>query len=78
LQARFAANATVPIELDDAIGALIHGFDRADPNARRIAAVVAAGHLEVAPRVWELTGFCVLDPGAIDPERNLVFALAGC
>src|SRR5438552_54464 len=66
LLAGLAADAHLWIELDDAIGALVHRRDRADADARRVGAVVAARHLEHAPRVGERALLDILDPGPID------------
>src|SRR5262249_32674113 len=64
LEAGLAADAGVRIELDDAVGPLEHRRGRADRDARRLRAVVAAGDLEVAPRVRKDPLLDVLDPRA--------------
>ena len=76
LHARLAADADIRVELDDPVVALIHRLRRADRNAGRVRAVVAARHLEVAARVGKLPLLDVLDPGAVDADRHLVLRLA--
>ena len=77
LHARLAADATGRIKFNDAVGALVHGRHRTDTHARRVGAVVAAGHLEVASDIGIGAGLHVLDPRAIDAQWHLVLRLAG-
>ena len=77
LHARFAADATVGIEIDDAVRAQKQRRNRADLHAGRIGAVVAAVNGERTARIGERSLLHVLDPGAVDPQGDVVFRLAG-
>ena len=72
----FAADAAIGIEIDDAVGPAIERGHGADRHARRPIAVIAAHHAEEPPAGRELALLDVLDPGAIDADRHLMFALA--
>src|SRR5512138_404379 len=75
-ETRLAADALVFVEFDNSIGALVHGCGGADANARRVFALIAAGHLKVAPSIRELPLFNIFYPGAENAERHLIFFLA--
>jgi len=77
LHARLAADAAVGIEIDDAILAAVEGGDGADRHARRKIAVITAHHAEQPAIIWKLALLDVLNPGAIDANRYLMFAFAG-
>ncbi len=77
LHASFATNANVGVELNDAVGALIHSCNRANAHAGRVGAVVAARHLKMATGIGKSAFFDILDPSAIDAQRHLVFGFAG-
>src|SRR5262249_60117914 len=77
LHARLAADAAAAIEVDDAVGAAVERHRRADGNARRVVAVVAAQHGEVTPRVGERALLDVLHPGAEGAQWHPVLFLAG-
>ena len=76
LHAGFAANTSFGTEVDDAVLALVHRGHGTDRYARSILAVVAACNLKDAPRVGKLAFLYILDPGAVDGERHMVFRLA--
>ena len=76
LQTGLAADADVRVELHDPVVPLVHRGDGTAPHAGRIRAVVAAGDLEMAAYVRVDPGLGVLHPGAVDPQRHLVLALA--
>ena len=75
LHARLATDAHVLVELDDAVVALVHRRDRADADARRVCAMVAAGDLKRARDVGERPVLDVLHPRPMDAERHFVLAL---
>ena len=78
LHTGFAADAKAAVEFDNAVFPLVHCFDGADADARRVGAVVTARYLEVAAVVGEGAGFDVFDPGAVDAEGDFVLTFAGC
>ncbi len=49
---------------------------RANLDARRVVAVIAAQHGEMAPGIGINTLFDILDPGAVNAERDVVFFFA--
>ena len=68
LHARLAADASVRVEIDNAVFALIHRGHRADGDTRRIFTVIAAGDLKNAAGVGKRALFDVLHPSAIYGE----------
>src|SRR5205085_4822109 len=76
LHARLAADAPRAVEVDDAVGTPIERHRRADGDARRVVAVIAAQHGEVAARVGPGALLDVLHPRAKGSEGNLVLFLA--
>jgi hypothetical protein len=76
LHAGFAADAALVIEVDDTVVAPEQGDSRADFDARRIVAVVAAQHRKMAPGIRVHALFDVFDPGPIHPQRDVVFFFA--
>jgi hypothetical protein len=77
LHARLASDATVAVEIDDAVVATKECSRRTYFNAGRVVAMVAAHHAEMAAGVRKLTFFNVFDPGAEDAERDVMLFLAG-
>ena len=75
--AGLAADTALVIEVDDAVGSAKQRDSRANFDARRIVAMIAAQHREVTPGVGITALFNIFDPGAIYAERNVVFFLAG-
>src|SRR6185436_7549511 len=71
LHAGLAADAAPAVEVHDAVRPAEQGGRRADLDARRVVAVVAAGDLEGPPRLGEHTLLDVFHPGAGDPEGHL-------
>ncbi len=76
VHAGLAADAVVVFEVDHAVVGTEQRRGRADLHARRVVAVVAAHDVELAGDVGEVAGLDVLDPGAVDPDGHVVFALA--
>src|SRR5262249_49300779 len=76
LDARLAADAGVAVEIDDAVRPLVQGHHRADRHARRLRAVVAAQHGEMAAHGRERADLGVLDPGAEGADAHVVLRLA--
>jgi len=76
LHAGLAANATVGIEIDDPVLALIHRGHRTDGDAGRLLAMIAARDLEYPARVRENAFLHVLDPGPVHSHGHLVLGLA--
>jgi hypothetical protein len=77
LQTRLAADADIWVKFNNAIFPLVHGCDGADANARRIAAVIAASHLEMPFDIRELPDLSIFYPCAGDTQRHFIFALTG-
>src|SRR5581483_11578634 len=77
LHARLAADATVAVEVHDAVRPLVERHRRADGHARRVGAVIAAQDREEAPRVGELAFLDILDPGTKRSHGYVVLGLAG-
>src|SRR5262249_24691215 len=76
LHAGAAADADVAVDVDDAVAALVESRDRADRHARRVRAVVAAQHREMAAHFGEAPLLDVLDPGPEAADRDVVLLLA--
>ena len=77
VHARLAPDAVVVLEVDDAVLGPIERRGRADLHARRVVALVASHHRELAGDVGERTGLDVFHPGAVHPEGDVVLAFAG-
>jgi len=77
LHTGFTTNAQPGVKFDDAVMALVHSRDRANADARRIGAVIAARDLEITPVVGESPLFDIFDPGPVDPKGHLIFRFAG-
>src|SRR6266446_1845918 len=75
--AGFAADADRFVEIDYAVRALEHRGRRTRGHARRVRALVAAGHLMRAAHLRKNTYVDVLDVGARHANRHDVFRLAG-
>jgi hypothetical protein len=76
LHTRIASDAAIVVEIDDAVVTAKECARRTYFNAGRIVAMVATHHAEMAAGMRKLTLFDVLDPGAEDAKRNVVFFLA--
>src|SRR5438132_316804 len=76
LHAGLAADAAARVEVDDPVGAAEERLGRADRDAGRIVAVIAAQHGEVPACVREHALLDVLDPRPEDAERNVLLLLA--
>ena len=77
LHAGLASDTAAVVEINDAVVALEQRAGRANLDARRLLAMVASHHAEMAAGVGEGTLLDVLDPGAKDADRDLVLILAG-
>src|SRR5439155_23630794 len=73
--AGLAADADVLVEIDDAIGAAVHGRGWTSGDTGRVIALVAAGDLKGAAGGGELSDVDVLDVSAIHAERNGILRL---
>jgi len=78
LHACLATDASVMVNVHDAVRPLKHCADGADMNAWRICAMIAAKDGEMTPYVRERSHLDILDPGAIDAQRDIVLGLARC
>ena len=76
VDARLAADAVVVVEVDHAVVGTEQCRRRADGHAGCVLALVAPHDREVPVGVGEDAGLDVLDPGAVDADRYVVFALA--
>ncbi len=76
LHTRFAADAALRVEINDAIRALEQGFRGANRHAGSIVAVVTAIDQKITARVGELTLLDILHPRSIDPDGHIMFRLA--
>ena len=57
---------------------MVHGLDWANAYAGWVGAVVAAGYLKMSPRIGISACFYILDPSAINSQRDFVLTLASC
>jgi len=76
LHASLTANAALGTEVDDPVFPLVHRGNGTNRHARRVLAVIAAGHLKHAPGIGKRPLLHVLHPGAVHGERDMVFRLA--
>ena len=76
LHASFAPDAPPVVEIYDSIGPPVQGGRGADFRTRRVIAVVAPHHPEVARCMRELALFNMLYPGTKNTNRDLVFLFA--
>jgi hypothetical protein len=76
LHTRFATNATVFVEIDDAIGSKIQGFDRTNLHTRRVSAMIAAHHRKKTAGIGESPFFDLLDVRSEHPDRHFMFRFA--
>jgi hypothetical protein len=76
LHASLATDAAPVVEINDSISTPVERAGGTDFRARRIIAMVAPHHPEVARGVGELALFDMLYPGAKDTHRHLVFLFA--
>jgi hypothetical protein len=64
------------VEVDDAVGPPKQRHRRADLDARRVVAMIAAQHREVAARVGVAPLLDVLHPGAIHADGDVMLFFA--
>ena len=76
LHARFAADAAIIVEINDAIITDEECLCRADSYTGRIGAMVAAGHGKHAPGIRKNALFGLFHEGAIDTNGHIVFRFA--
>ena len=76
LHASLATDAAPVVEVDDAVSPTVQRAGGTDHRARRIIAMVASHHPKVARGMGKLAFFDVLDPGAENTHRDLVFLFA--
>ena len=76
LHASPATDAGVAIDIDNSIGPFRKRVHRADRDAWRIGAVIAALHQKVALDIGKLTDFDILDRCPKVPNRHVVFRFA--
>lgn len=74
--ARFAADTNRFIKVDDPVCSFEHGRGRTGGDARRVGALIAAGHLMRAPRLRKDSDVDVLDVGARHADWHDVLRLA--
>ncbi|OLD63633.1 MAG: hypothetical protein AUF65_01765 [Chloroflexi bacterium 13_1_20CM_50_12] len=72
LHAGFAADTATGIEIDDAVLAFVERARRANSDAWRVIAVIAAVHQEIAAGIGELAPLDVLDPRSIHPDGDMM------
>jgi hypothetical protein len=76
LHAGFAPDATVGVEIDNPVFALIHRGHGTNSDAGRLRAMIATRHLKYAARIWEQSLLDVFDPSPVHADRHLVFGFA--
>jgi hypothetical protein len=76
LHASLATDAAPVVEINDSISSPVERAGGTDFRTRRIVAMVAPHHPEVAGGVGELALFDVLDPSAKYTNGHLVFLFA--
>jgi hypothetical protein len=76
LHASLATDAAPVVEIDDTVCPSIKRAGGTDFRTRRVIAVVASHHPEVARSVGELALFNMLYPGPKHANRHLVFLFA--
>src|SRR5262249_2607075 len=76
LQTGLAADAPVRVKVHYAVVARVERRDRANRDARGPFTVIAAHHREQPAIVGKGSLLDVLDPGAVDANGDLMFALA--
>jgi len=70
------SNTNVVVKVDDAIAGAMESTCRANFHARSIITMVAPHDRERSACIRERTGLDVLEPSAVHPDRDIVFALA--
>ena len=75
--AGLASDAFVSIEVNNAVGASVHGGCWTCVNAGRLVTLVAAGDLEVSLGVGEAPNIHLLHVSTSNPQRDAVFLFAG-
>jgi hypothetical protein len=76
LHACFATDAAPVIEINNTVCSPVQGAGGTDFRARRVIAMIAPHHSEVARCMGKLTLFDMLDPSAKYTHRHLVFFFA--
>jgi hypothetical protein len=76
LHASLATDAAPVVEINDSVRSPVECAGGTDFRARRIIAMVAPHHSEMARSVRKLALLDVLDPSAKDTNRHLVFLFA--
>ena len=77
LHAGFATDASVAVEVDDAVISFVQRGDGTDRDARSVFAVVASEHREKSSSIRIDALFDVFDPSTKGAQWHLVFGLAG-
>jgi hypothetical protein len=77
LHASLATDAEPVVEINDTVRPPVQGAGGTDLGARRVIAMVAPHHPEVARAVGKLTLFDMLHPSAKYAHRHLVLLFAG-
>jgi len=76
LHAALAANTSTIVKIYDSIRTAVKSVGGTNLDAGCRVAVVTSHHAKVAAGMRKFTLLDVLDPGAKDPDRNLVFLFA--
>src|SRR5215469_613652 len=77
LHARFAADTSVRIEIDDPVSTAVQRMGRTYLDTRCIVAVVAPHHAEMPTDIGKLALLYVLYPGPKHTDGNVMLFLAG-
>src|SRR5579863_583550 len=76
LHARLAANTTIGVKVNNAVRPFVQRLRRADSDARRVGAMIAAAYEKIAARIGKLTFLNVLNPCSINTDRRVMLRLA--
>jgi hypothetical protein len=76
LHAGLTADASLAVEIDDAVGSAEKRDGRADLDAGGVIAVIAAQNAEMPPHIRIAAFLNVLNPRAIYSDRNVVLFFA--
>src|SRR4030095_11096246 len=77
LHASLAADAPVPVKIDNAVFALPECCDGTDLDARSVSTMIATLYGEDPAGVGEFPLFDVFDPRTVHTDRQTVFLFAG-
>ena len=72
LCAWFAADAAIIVEIHNAVRTRVQRLGWANLNARSMLTMITAHDWKHTARVRELPLFYILNPGPIDPNRNIM------